>query len=251
MTESAQHPMIGDEALIAERLRMALAEVDRLNAELEPARYLQGAQGCAGEGRECPEYIDEDGNERTNLEWCSHVVQRVATFADVHARELLDQLVRDVRKTLLVEAPEPAVEWVKQIVESIDNQLEDIDQAVSNIGGTEARSLSDIQAASAELRAEREAWLKDPGRPELQAALRRNIQMQDDLAKARRQLAEVSAERDRLRADCTCCDAVRFDDDPDNPKPCVSPDDGSPVHVDADGDTWRTVPVRANGEDHA
>lgn len=201
----------------------AEAEVARLNAELEPARYVWGDPGCAGEDRECDEYFTEDGDLKPDVKWCSHVGHRVATFADVWARERLEALVEDIgdqaRNSRL---PDTAAE----LADRIDEELDAIAHAVGQEFGTDAYSASQARTVLAELKAEREAWLKDPGRKELAESYQREFELREEVARLRRELKWQTGR------DNSHCHVVRDGDT----EPCPAPP-GEP-HVDASGREW-------------
>jgi len=164
----------------------ARAEAEKLRTEIDPARYVWGPPGCAGEDSECDEYWTDDG-EPTGIKWCSHVEHRVATWPDVYARERLEYLVEDIHRMAAGGTlPETAAEFAEHIAD----QLEQIRHAVAEEGGIEAYSTSQARAAQADLRAEREAWLKDPGRKELAEAYQREFESREEIARLRRLLGE-------------------------------------------------------------
>jgi len=122
---------------------------DRLEAELAPARYVSGPAGCADpEDRDCPEYVDEHGDD-TGIDWCSHVLQRTATFADVRARGWLETMLLEIRGM----AERDELPSAADLLEHIDNGLESLRQelvmevAESFGGGRRAYSVADYAAA--------------------------------------------------------------------------------------------------------
>jgi hypothetical protein len=207
-------------------------EVTRLQAELEPARYVWGPPGCAGEDSECDEYWTDDG-EPTGIRWCSHVEHRVATWPDVYARERLEYLVEDIHR---MAAGGTLPETAAELAEHIADQLEQIRHAVADEGGIEAYSTSQARAAQADLRAEREAWLNDPGRKELSAAYQREFEAREEIARLRRELARQTG------ADSHCHEVRAGDEIPCTARP------GEP-HVDAEGDAYATVPLNSREAD--
>jgi hypothetical protein len=228
---AAGESRLGDVGLALEALRVAEAERDQLRAEIEPARYVWGDQGCAGEDRKCDEYFTEDGALKPNVKWCSHVEHRIATFADVWARERLEALVEDIRDQARGgRLPDTAAE----LAERIDEELDAIAHAVAEEFGIDAYSTSQANAAVAALRAEREAWLKDPGRKELSESYQREFELREDNARLRRLLGE--------RTD-SHCHVVRDGDT----VPCTARP-GDP-HVDEVGDGYVTVPLGKEGVD--
>lgn len=212
-------------AMLRDERDRLTAEVARLNAELEPARYVWGDPDCAGEDRECDEYFTEDGELIPDVKWCSHVEHKVATFADVYARERLEALVEDIRDQARgARLPDTAAE----LAERIDEELDAIAHAIGQEFGTDAYSTSQARTAIAELRAEREAWLRDPGRKELAESYQREFELREEVARLRRQLGE--------RPD-THCHVVRDGDT----LPC--PEAPGEPHVDGDGREYVTVPL--------
>lgn len=91
-----------DELLLErDELRTELA---RLRPIAEAATYLHGPEACIPGDGDCDEYWDPGTGGPTDVQECSHVEQRFATFADVYARERLEELVR----ALLAQLNRPA-----------------------------------------------------------------------------------------------------------------------------------------------
>jgi hypothetical protein len=188
-------PLIGDEALIAERLRLAFLDVEALNAELEPARYVLGPSGCADpEDRSCDEY------DSSASKWCSHVEHRIATFADVKARGRLDDIVQSVRKRLAEEAPNAAYEWANELAGRIDDALEELRVELDDLGGKAAYSVSDIQAATAEFEAYQQEWLESGATKAAQVAAQRCFEAEEETKRLHVELRRVQGDKDWLIA---------------------------------------------------
>lgn len=217
-------------AMLRDERDRLVAEVARLNAEIEPARYVWGDPDCAGEDRECDEYFTEDGELIPDVKWCSHVEHKVATFADVWARERLEALVEDIRdQARNARLPDTAAE----IADRIDEELDAIAHTIGHEFGTDAYSASQARTVLAELKAEREAWLKDPGRKELAESYQREFELREEVARLRRELKWQTGRDD------SHCHVVRDGDT----TPCTARP-GEP-HVDGDGREYVTVPLNA------
>lgn len=216
-------------AMLRAELDRVTAENERLRKEIEPARYVWGNPDCAGEDRECDEYFTEDGDLKPEVKWCSHVEHRVATFADVWARERLEALVEDIRDQARgARLPDTAAE----LAERIDEELDAIAHAIGQEFGTDAYSASQARTVLAELKAEREAWLKDPGRKELAEAYQREFEAREEIARLRRELAWQTG------SDGFCHEVRDGDTIPCPARP-------GELHVDGDGREYVTVPLNS------
>jgi hypothetical protein len=80
-----------DEALID--ISALRGELGELRPIVEAAHYVFGPPECAGEDPQCDEYLDDNGDSLPGMEYCSHVEDRYATYADVLVRQRLEGLV--------------------------------------------------------------------------------------------------------------------------------------------------------------
>lgn len=220
--ETALHGWLnGQSARLGAQLLEAREDVRRLRAQLTAARYVFGPHGCADpEDRDCPEYLDEQGHDRPEVEWCSHVEWKTATFADVKAREFLEAEILELRKLARQGClPETAA----ALAEDIDGWLETLRQILDDIppemgGGRQAFSVADLKAAAAELDAATQRWHEREGAEFAKRAA-------DDLFDAREEnkrltvllrhrdaelarLKQTPAGRDRATNPCTRCGAT-------------------------------------------
>lgn len=176
----------------------AEAEVQRLEALLEPARYVQGPAGCSDpEDRNCPEYIDEHGNNRDDVDWCSHVEHRVATFADVHARERLEWMVLDVHRM----ATEGTLPPPAELAEDIRGQLDALRHELEELDGQAAFSVADIRATTEELEQARQRWNEREGAEFARTCAEQAFKAREEITRLTVLLRQRDAEIAHLRTE--------------------------------------------------
>lgn len=116
---AAPLPLDVDDANLIE-LDALRAEVPELRRIAEAAEYATGPAGCVDpEDSDCEEYTDEDGNDRPEVKWCSHVETRHATFADVHVRERLEALLDELLNAVVLDMPAPRRGLAAELAERI------------------------------------------------------------------------------------------------------------------------------------
>lgn len=114
---------------IEERAELARLrdEVTGLRKVADAARYASGPRGCFDPEDDvtCPEYFTDDTlMERNDVQWCSHVERHHATFADVAAREMLEDLIEEVLADSPEEVAERLLEGVYAIVCHLENTVD-------------------------------------------------------------------------------------------------------------------------------
>lgn len=150
--------------VVTDRAALTSADLRALIEIADQARYVTAPlEGCADGDRSCPEYLDPAGEPRDDVQWCSHVTQTAATYADVLARVRLEQIIADVRGVLAL-APEAAEPWEDALATDITTQLGDLAQELEDVGDAGGGVI--------------------PGSPE-------NAQLRAELAIAERSLAQL------------------------------------------------------------
>jgi len=111
----------------------------------KPWEYIRGPEGCANGDRDCDEYWHDDGTDRPEVEWCSHVEHRVATFADVEARQRLEWLLADIRDVVKVRTDETAVEVLDLVQSQVYALVCALGEIDLSMGGGKAAGVGDAR----------------------------------------------------------------------------------------------------------